>query len=257
MSSRSRKAAGDSLPNIATLPAALAAAPTAEAREQLRQALLQQKLPHLRAIAAARHTTRSGQREALAATLLDHLLDPAAQATFLGDLGPPERAILALARLLDWSRSPLAAGTLQHVLGGAFTAPEVDRALAHLGERGLLLPSVQVYSRYDAYYQLPAALGAGLLPLLPEIQGYNGDLPPPATDDDPYALGQPVPLRKIAALLDALAATEYHLADWESRTYRGQPTWALGRWEVVGELPARPARATRADPPVGLQVATG
>src|SRR3954447_26133990 len=72
---------GTELPEIALVPPEMAAPPDAAAREQLRQVLLQQKLPQLRAMAAARQVTaRGNQREPLVDALLDNLLDPAAQA---------------------------------------------------------------------------------------------------------------------------------------------------------------------------------
>src|SRR6476646_7043132 len=93
-----KSAAPDWLPDIALVPPDLLTIDEA-AQEDLRQTLLQQKLPHLRAIAAARGITgRGGQRETLVPALVESLLDPAAQEAVVGALDQPARAVLALAR---------------------------------------------------------------------------------------------------------------------------------------------------------------
>ena len=100
--------------------------------------LLEQKLPHLRAVAAARGLTgRGGQRETLVPALVESLLDPAAQAAVIGALDQPARAVLALARVLDWSREPLTAASLRRVLrAGTAVSGELDGALLTLADLG-------------------------------------------------------------------------------------------------------------------------
>src|SRR6188472_2445942 len=67
------------LPDIALLPAPIWEVGDEE-REELRGLLLSQKLPQLRAIAAARGlAVRGSQREALVTALVESLSDPAQQ----------------------------------------------------------------------------------------------------------------------------------------------------------------------------------
>src|SRR3954454_9223883 len=108
---------GTELPEIALVPAEMAAPPDAAAREQLRQVLLQQKLPQLRAMAAARQVTaRGNQREPLVDALLDNLLDPVAQAAIVAGLGQPARALLAVGLVLDWMHNNVTSPDAQRVL---------------------------------------------------------------------------------------------------------------------------------------------
>ncbi|HUS13946.1 MAG TPA: helicase-associated domain-containing protein [Chloroflexia bacterium] len=253
---KARKGGGELL-DIALIPPDVSA-PDDAAREALRQTLLVLKLPQLRALATGRGVVSKGsQRETLAPAILDSILDPAQQEPIIGALKSTERAVLALGLLLDWRRSPLAAGSLRRLLPQASPAA-IENALAHLAETGLLLPHTALSSRIDPYYHLPAAVEVTLLPLLPALRAFSGDLPdwPAAPDARPPAT--PRALRKIEAVLGALAAGDYAPAEAGPRDYRGQPTWALGRWEVVGEALPAPARRTAAgQAPAGVQVAAG
>ncbi|HET7081498.1 MAG TPA: helicase-associated domain-containing protein [Chloroflexia bacterium] len=244
--------AGDTLPDVALVPASMQA-PAEEPRTSLYQALLQLKLPQLRAMAAARHVTgRSSQREPLAEALVENMMDAQAQAALVRNLDQPARAILAVARVLQLNQGNLAAPPLGRVLRGRHASSgEIEAALAHLGEVGLLLPVFDGASRHQAYYGFPAAVAAGLIPLLPEIRAYSGDLPAPHGDPDAASV-----MAKFDALLDALTRHSYRLAEAGPRTYRGRTTWMLGRWEVVGDLPDAPrGRLAVDDRPRGVEVA--
>ncbi len=244
--------AADTLPDVALVPASMQA-PTAEVRNSLYQALIQLKLPQLRAMAAARHVTgRGSQREPLAEALVESMIDPQQQAALIRDLGQPERAILAVSCVLDLSQGNIAAPPLGRVLRGRHASSgEIEAGLAHLSELGLLLPIFDGASRHQAYYGFPAAVAAGLIPLLPEIRAFSGDLPALLSGADAASV-----TAKFDALLDALARHSYRLGEGGPRTYRGRTTWMLGRWEVVGDLPDAPrGRLAVDDRPRGIEVA--
>jgi len=253
---KARKTPGSlALPDIAVLPAALRGEDSA-AQEALRQLLLTQKLPQLRAVAAARGVnTRGTQRETLVAALIESLGDSATQTRLLGDLTQPARAILALAVVLDWTSHPVTAGLVRRLLREGTSGAAIEAALNRLTELGLLL-SPDGLSRPDPSYVLPQVIRDGLIPLLPEVRAYSGDLP--ATDSAAAGLAETLPLAlgKLAALLRALAGAEYLTAAPAPRPYRGRETWNMGRWEVVGEPPV-PLRRGRDEPPVGIEVADG
>ncbi len=252
---KARKSAGSTaLPDIAVLPAALHMV-DGEAQEALRQLLLTQKLPQLRAVAAARGVnTRGTQRETLVTALIESLDDPATQTRLLGDLGQPARAILALAVVLDWTSHPVTAGVVRRLLREGTSGAAIEAGLNRLTELGLLL-SPDGLNRPDPSYILPQVIRDGLIPLLPEVRAYSGDLP---ATNGAAGLAETLPLAlvKLAALLNALAEAEYLIAPPAPRQYRGRETWSMGRWEVVGELPA-PLRRGRDEPPVGIEVADG
>ncbi len=243
------------MPDIAVLPAMLRFEEI-EAQEALRQLLLTQKLPQLRAVATARGVnTRGTQRETLVTALIESLRDSATQTRLLGDLTQPARAILALAVVLDWTSHPVTAGVVRRLLREGTSGPAIEAGLNRLTEVGLLL-SPDGLNRPDPSYILPQLIRDDLIPLLPEVRAYSGDLPPANSAAAGMAEALPAALVKLAALLNALVQEEYQITPLGPRPYRGRQTWNMGRWEVVGEMPA-PLRRVRDEPPVGIEVADG
>ncbi len=243
------------MPDIAVLPAALRFEEI-EAQEALRQLLLTQKLPQLRAVATARGlNTRGTQRETLVAALIENLGDAATQTRLLGELNQPARAILALAVVLDWTSRPVTAAVVRRLLREGTSGPAIEAALTRLTELGLLL-SPDGLNRPDPSYILPQLIRDDLIPLLPEVRAYSGDLPPANSAAAGMAEALPTALVKLAALLNALVQEEYQITPPGPRPYRGRQTWNMGRWEVVGEMPAA-LRRVRDEPPVGIEVADG
>src|SRR4051812_42691484 len=158
------------LPDIALLPTPIWEVGDEE-REELRGLLLSQKLPQLRAIAAARGlAVRGSQREALVQALVESLGDPAQQGTLVGELGQPARALLALAFLAGEDEQPLTQSAARRLLREGASGPAVEAGLARLVELGLLLPNPDGVNRPDPFYLLPDAVAAGMLPLLPEAR---------------------------------------------------------------------------------------
>ncbi|MGI8588764.1 MAG: helicase-associated domain-containing protein [Chloroflexia bacterium] len=238
------------MPDIALLPEGMITVGAA-ARADLREALGAQKIALLRVTAKARRLgIKSTQREALVTAVLDNLLDPGARAEAIGGLRQPARAILALGLLLDWDKQAITPGNMRKLLReGEASATTIDGALAGLAEKGLMLPATAGYPGPDPPYRLPEALRAGLVPLLPEAHAYTGDLLRPTEHPAAFMLS------KIGSLLDALESGSYSLAGPEPRTYRGRPTRAMGRWEIV-DTPVHHAR-TGDEPSNGIEVATG
>ncbi len=254
---KARKTTGGNawLPEIAVLPADLRLdAP--EAHDALRAVLLVQKLPQLRAVAAARGVNARGtQRETLVMALVESLMDAATQTRLISDLTQPARAILALAVVLDWTSRPVTVAVVRRLLRDGTNGPAIEAGLNRLTELGLLL-SPDGTARPDPSYMMPEVIRDGLIPLLPEVRAYSGDLPQANGAADGLAEMVPAALIKLTALLVALGQAEYQIAPATPRPYRGRQTWNMGRWEVVGEMPM-PRTRGRDEPPLGIEVADG
>ena len=99
-------------------------------------------------------------------------------------------------------------------------------------------------SRNDPYYQCPPAVAARLLPLLPEVRAYTGDAP---ADAGPAAAGPAPVLRKMDAVLTALGAAEYRIAEPGRASFGARRS---GPWGT-GMSSARPRR--RAPGPAAMR----